>query len=56
MPDISPTCKVWRPMLHSGELIFALAIVNVPMARRRFFVRSRRRFARWRLRHVQLRW
>jgi hypothetical protein len=39
------------PVLHGGKLIFAVVIVNVPMARLRLFPRLRRRFACWRLRH-----
>jgi hypothetical protein len=38
-------------MLHSEELIFALAIVNVPMARLRLFAPLLRRYACWRLGH-----
>src|SRR5215469_12812995 len=37
------------PMPHNGELIFAVAIVNVPTARLRLF--ARQRFARWGLGH-----
>jgi hypothetical protein len=47
--------KIGGPMLHGGELIFSVAIVNVPTARWRSFLRLRR-FARWRPSHVQLRW
>ena len=39
-------------MPHNGELIFAVAIVNVPMARLRLFAPLRRRFAWWRLGHL----
>jgi hypothetical protein len=39
--------RQWRgPMLHSGELIFPVVIVNVPTARLRLFARLRRRFDR----------
>ena len=38
-------------MLRNGELIFAVAIVNVPMTRLRLFARMWQRFARWRLGH-----
>jgi hypothetical protein len=38
-------------MPHNEELIFALAIVNVPMARLRLFAPLRRRYACWRLGH-----
>ena len=42
----------WRgPMLRSGELVFAIAIVNVPMTRLRLFARLRWRFLCWRLGH-----
>src|SRR6516225_12274373 len=44
--------RFWRgPMLHNRELIFAVVIVNIPMARLRLFARLRRRFARWQLGH-----
>src|SRR5215831_8989491 len=37
----------WRgPMLRSGELVFAIAIVNVPTPWLRLFVRLQLRFAR----------
>src|SRR6516165_1304554 len=39
-------------MPRDGELIFAVAIVNVPMARLRLFAPLRRRFAWWRLGHL----
>jgi hypothetical protein len=38
-------------MPRNGELIFAVAIVDVPMARLRLFAPLRRRFACWRPGH-----
>src|SRR5262249_55305596 len=42
------------PMLHSAELIFAIVIVNVPMARCGSSFHLRRPFARWPVSRVQL--
>jgi hypothetical protein len=47
-PDVARTVLegLRGPMLHSGELIFAVAIVNVPTPWLRLFVRLRLRVAR----------